>query len=229
MPRRLEHRVARVVEVPVAAGDAALGREPRAPAACRGTASGCGTWPSRCRGSRPTPRCARRPTGRRGPCRRRRRALTITPRSCRRRTAASYWSGPRGAGQVLRLAGARQVRLAQRLEADEQAAQPALHRLLEQAGTQHGLHRPGRLPHAAHALAARRTAPRRTAGCRTGCRRGSRGAGRGGGRSPPGRRRPPARRTTCRRGRTPPCSRSRRCAGSRGSPPASWARGSGRA
>ena len=59
----------------------------------------------------------------------------------------------RGA-EVLRLAGAQQVRLVQRLEADEEAAQPALDGLLEQAGPEHGLDRPGRLPEAAHPLEA---------------------------------------------------------------------------
>ena len=58
------------------------------------------------------------------------------------------------AAQVLRLAGASQVALAQRLEPDEQAAQPALDRLLQQAGAQHGLHGAGRLPQAAHAAQA---------------------------------------------------------------------------
>ena len=58
--------------------------------------------------------------------------------------------GRPAAGQVLRLAGAAQVHLVERLEADEQAAQPALHRLLEEAGAEDGLDRPGRLPQAAH-------------------------------------------------------------------------------
>ena len=119
------------------------------------------------------------------------------------------------APQVLVLALLGEVGRVQRLEADEQAAQPGFDGLLEQTGREHRVDRAGRLPQAAHAAHARRTAPWRSGDRRTGDRRGSRDGGRAGGRSRRARRRRSACRRIARPRRTPPCSRSRRRAGSR--------------
>ena len=56
-----------------------------------------------------------------------------------------------GAGEVLQLALGAQVVVAQRLEADEQAATAGRHGPLEQPRLQHGLHGGRRLPHTPHA------------------------------------------------------------------------------
>ena len=158
---RREDRVSRVVEVPVAARDASLGGEsPLQP----------GAW-----------------VRRHDMERRRLDAPAHGPLDCVREDgrvvmihaedegavdhdaevvqAADGGVVPGKAAEVLRFAGAAQVRLAQRLEPDEQAAQPALDRLLQEAGAQDGLHRPGRLPEAAHPLEAveERCGERRTA------------------------------------------------------------------
>ena len=70
--RRREHRVARVVEVPVAARDAALGREPRLQPRAGVRRHDVERGRLDAAAHAPTPPCARTPTGRRGPCRRRR-------------------------------------------------------------------------------------------------------------------------------------------------------------
>ena len=102
MPRRCEHGVARVVEVPVAARDAALGREPRVqPRAGYGVMM----WNVAVSMPRLTAHSTVRANtdGSSWSMPKTKPPLTITPRSCRRRTAASYRSRGR---QVLRLAGA---------------------------------------------------------------------------------------------------------------------------
>ena len=107
------------------------------------------------------------------------------------------------AAEVLALALRAQACRAERLEADEEAAQAARRGLLEQPRPQHRVDRAGGLPQPPHPAHARRRAPRRSGGRRRGGRRGSRGAGRAGARSRRAPRRPPACRRSARPRRTP--------------------------
>ena len=134
--------------------------------------------------------------------------LIMMPRPCSR-------LGHRGvvASEILALVAARQVARRQRLEPDEQAAQPGFGGALDRS--------PRRIESTVAAPWNSRPIPRmpveqrraRTVGRRTDGRRGSRGAGRAADRSRRAHRRRAACRTSVRPRRTRPCSRSRNAAG----------------
>ena len=190
-------------------------------ARCRGTASGCGTSPSRCPAATAHSTVRSNTIGSSPSMPNTKLPLTITPRSCRRRISRGVVAVA-GSGTC----AARQVGGVERLEARRTGC-AARRRPPSPAG-------PGgstelTVPAACHSRPMPRmpskSAVGETLGCRTGGRRGSTGAGRAAARSRPARRRPSGCRTTCRPRRTRPCSRSRSRAGSRATPRSSSAPG----
>ena len=119
------------------------------------------------------------------------------------------------AAHVLILPLLGKVRRVERLESDEEAAQPGRRRRAREDRAR-ARHSPCRRPaRAVPCRACRRRAPRRSGDRRTGDRRGSTDDGPAGARSRPAPHRRSACRTSARLRRTPPCSRSRTRAGSR--------------